>query len=224
MSASIAHEIKQPLAAIVANAEVSVYFLTKFKVDSPDLDEVRTALSEIVEDGHRAAELIANVRTMFQKDIQRRAWFNVNDLVREVLAMVDVDFRMQGILVSTELSEGLPQLLVDRGQLQQVFLNLIVNAIEAMRSVADRVRLLRITSHVILESSGVLVTVEDSGTGIAKQSKERIFETFFSTKSTGTGLGLTICRSIVESHGGSIQVSSNDPHGTIFLVALPLVA
>jgi signal transduction histidine kinase len=224
MSASIAHEIKQPLAAIVANAEVTVHLLSKLKIDSPDFDEARTALNEIVEDGHRAAELIANVRTMFKNDTQRRAWLSVNDLVREVLAMVDVDLRMQGISVSTELREGLPQLLVNRGQLQQVLLNLIVNAIEAMRSVADRARLLRITTHVILESSGVMVTVEDSGTGIAKQSKDRIFERFFSTKSTGTGLGLTICRSIIESHGGSIQVSSNRPHGTIFLVALPLVA
>jgi signal transduction histidine kinase len=224
MSASIAHEIKQPLAAIVANAEVSVYLLTKIKWDSSDLQEARTALNDIVEDGHRAAELIANVRSIFKKDIHRRAWLSVNDLVREVLAMVQVDLRMQGISLSIELREGLPQLLVDRGQLQQVFLNLIMNAIEAMRSVADRVHLLRITSHAILESSGVLVTVEDSGTGIAKHTEGRIFETFFSTKSTGTGLGLTICRSIVESHGGSIQVASNNPHGTIFLVALPLVA
>jgi signal transduction histidine kinase len=148
---------------------------------------------------------------MFKKDVHLRAWLSVNDLVREVLAMVDVDLRMQGISVSTELREGIPQLLVDRGQLRQVFLNLIMNAIEAMRSVADRVRLLRITSHVILESSGVLVTVEDTGAGIPKHSKDRIFETFFSTKSTGTGLGLTICRSIIESHGGSIQVASNNP-------------
>ena len=181
-------------------------------------------MNDIVEDGHRAAELIANVRTMFKKNVHRRAWLSVNDLLREVLAMVDVDLRMQGISVSTELREGLPQLLIDRGQLRQVFLNLIMNAIEAMRSVADRVRLLRITSDVIPGSSGILVTVEDSGTGIAEQSKDYIFETFFSTKSTGTGLGLTICRSIIESHGGSIQASSNNPHGTIFLVALPLAA
>jgi signal transduction histidine kinase len=224
MSASIAHEIKQPLAAIVANAEVTVYLLTKLQVDSPDLAEARTALNEIVEDGHRAAELIANVRSMFKKDVHRRAWFSVNDLVGEVLAMVEVDLRLQGISVLTELREGLPQLLVNRGQLHQVFLNLIVNAIEAMRSVSDRVHLLRITSDVILESSGVLVTVEDSGTGIAQQSRDQIFEAFFSTKSSGTGLGLTISRSIVESHGGSIRVSSNNPHGTIIFVALPLVA
>ena len=222
MSASIAHEIRQPLAAIVTNAEATACLLTELTVDSPDLDEARSALNDIVEDGHRAAELIANVRTMFKKDMHRRAWLSVNDLVREVLEMVDVDLRMQGISVSTELREGLPQLLIDRGQLQQVFLNLIMNAIEAMRPVADRVRLLRITSDVIPESPGVLVTVEDSGMGIAKQSKDRIFETFFSTKSSGTGLGLTICRSIIESHGGSIQVSSNNPHGTIFVVVLPL--
>ena len=135
--------------------------------------------------------------------------------------MVDIDLRTQRVSVSIELREGLPQLLADRGQLQQVFLNLIMNAIDAMRSVTDRVRLLRIRSDNGQESSSVLVTIEDSGTGIEKNDKDRIFEPFFTTKSTGTGVGLAICRSIVEAHGGSLRASPNNPHGTIFYVALP---
>jgi signal transduction histidine kinase len=111
-------------------------------------------------------------------------------------------------------------LLADRGQLQQVFLNVSMNAIEAMRSVSDRVRLLRVRSHV-QESSGVLVTIEDSGAGIDGKDKDRIFEPFFTTKSTGTGIGLTICRSIIESHGGTLLASANEPYGTTFHVALP---
>ena len=134
--------------------------------------------------------------------------------------MLEIDLRMHGVSVSTELREGLPTTLVDRGQLQQVFLNLVTNAIEAM-TVTDRVRSLRMTSDNNSESSGIVVTVEDTGTGIDKQSKDRIFETFFTTKATGTGMGLAICRSIIESHGGSLEVSANNPYGTIFYVALP---
>jgi signal transduction histidine kinase len=135
--------------------------------------------------------------------------------------MVDLDLRTQRISVSTELRDGLPRLLADRGQLQQVFLNLITNAIEAMRSVTDRAHQLRIRSEIIREYSGVLVTVEDSGTGIANENKQNIFEPFFTTKPTGTGIGLTVCRSIIESHGGSLEASANNPYGTIFHVALP---
>ena len=135
--------------------------------------------------------------------------------------MVDIDLRTQRVSVSIELREGLPQLLADRGQLQQVFLNLIMNAIDAMRSVTDRVRLLRIRSDNGQESSSVLVTIEDSGAGIDRNDKDRIFEPFFTTKSTGTGIGLTICRSIIESHGGTLRASANKPYGTIFHVALP---
>jgi MYXO-CTERM domain-containing protein len=211
MAASIAHEVKQPLATMVANANAGLRWLTK---KTPDLDETRAA-------GHRAAEVIGSVRVMFKQDLQGRARLSVNDVVRDVLTMVDIDLRTQRVSVSTELREGLPQLLVDRGQLQQVFLNLIMNAIQAMRSVTDRARLLRIRSDNIQESAGVLVTIADSGTGIEKKDKDRIFEPFFTTKSTGTGVGLAICRSIVEAHGGSLRASANNPHGTIFYVTLP---
>jgi MYXO-CTERM domain-containing protein len=218
MAASIAHEVKQPLATMVANANAGLRWLTK---KAPDLDETRAALQGVVDAGHRAAEVIGSVRVMFKQDLHGRARFSVNDVVRDVLTMVDIDLWTQRVSVSTELREGLPQLLVDRGQLQQVFLNLIMNAIQAMRSVTDRARLLRIRSDNIQESAGVLVTIEDSGTGIAMKDTDRIFEPFFTTKSTGTGVGLAICRSIVEAHGGSLRASANNPHGTIFYVTLP---
>ena len=167
-----------------------------------------------------AGEVIRSVRAMFASDVHGRAWLNINDIVREVLKELKDDLRMHGVSVSTELREGLPKILVDRGQLQQVFLNLVTNAIEAM-TVTGRVRSLRITSDINSKSSGVVVTVEDSGTGIDKQNKGRIFETFFTTKATGTGVGLAICRSIIESHAGSLKVSANNPYGTIFHVVLP---
>jgi signal transduction histidine kinase len=135
--------------------------------------------------------------------------------------MVELDLRNHRVSVTTELRDGLPQLLADRGQLQQVFLNLIMNAIEAMGSVTDRARVLRVSSDIIQEPSGISVAVEDSGTGIKGEDKDLIFEPFFTTKSTGTGIGLSICRSIIESHGGSLRVSANKPYGTIFQVTLP---
>jgi signal transduction histidine kinase len=221
MAASIAHEVNQPLGAMVANANAGLRWLTNA---TPDLDRARAAFERVVNDGHRAGEVIGSVRAMFKRDVRGRAWLSVNELIREALTMVEADLRLHGVLVSTELREELPKMLVDRGQLQQVFLNLMMNAIEAMRSVTGRVRSLRITSEINLESSGVLITVEDSGTGIDQGDRDRIFESFFSTKSTGTGMGLTICRSVIESHGGALQASANNPHGTIFHVALPLTA
>jgi signal transduction histidine kinase len=160
---------------------------------------------------------------MFKKGVHGRVWFDVNDLVREVLAMVEAELRTRRVAVSTELREGLPQLLGDRGQLQQVFLNLIMNAVEAMQSVTDRARRLRISSDVIQGSSGVMSTIEieDSGTGIDRKDKDRIFEPFFTTKSSGTGIGLTICKSIIESHGGTLLAFANKPYGATFRVALP---
>jgi signal transduction histidine kinase len=129
--------------------------------------------------------------------------------------------RTQRVSVSTELLDGIPQLLADRGQLQQVFSNLILNAIEAMRYITDRDRLLRVTTD-IQESSGVVIAIEDSGTGIDGKNMDRIFEPFFTTKSAGTGIGLTVCRSIIESHAGTLRATGNKPFGTVFHVALPV--
>jgi signal transduction histidine kinase len=218
MAASIAHEVNQPLGAMVANANASLRWLTN---KTPDLDRARAALERAVSDGHRIGKVVAGVRSMFHKDVHGRARFDVNDLIREELGMVDIEFRTRRISVSLELRDGLPQLLADRGQLQQVFLNLIMNAIESMQSVTDRERRFRIRSDIIQESSSVVVTIEDTGTGINRKDEDRIFEPFFTTKSTGTGIGLTICRAIIESHDGSLQVSANNPYGTIFHVVLP---
>jgi signal transduction histidine kinase len=219
MAASIAHEIKQPVASMVLNGDAGLNWLA---LATPDLDKARASLKNVVSDGHRVSEVIDGIRSMFKKDIRGRTWLGVNEVVREVLIMVDVQLRTQKVSVSTQLREGLPQIRADRAQLQQVFLNLIANAIEAMRSVTGRARLLRIGSDIIQESSTVLVTVEDAGTGINSKDKDHIFEPFFTTKSEGTGIGLAVCRSIIEAHGGSLKASAANPHGTIFQIALPI--
>jgi signal transduction histidine kinase len=218
VAASIAHEVNQPLGAVVSNSEAALLWLKK---KPPDIGEVQRALEDVVNAGHRASDVIGSVRTMFAKNLRGRVRLPLNNIVQDVLAMVDGDLRTHRISVSTELREGLPQLLVDRGQLQQVFLNLMTNAIEAMSFVADRSRRLAIKSDFVPESSGIVVTIEDTGTGIHPKDKDRIFESFYTTKGTGTGMGLTICRSIIESHGGSLEASANSPHGTIFRVTLP---
>jgi signal transduction histidine kinase len=221
LAASIAHEVSQPLGAIAANIEVALIYLAR---TPPNNDEVRVVLEAIAGDSARGSEVVASLRTMFKKGAHGRVWLSVNDLIREVLAWLDVDLRTQRISASTALSEGMPRLFADRGQLQQVFLNLITNAIDAMRSVADRTRALRITSDVVNGSSDIQISIEDAGVGIDQEDKDRIFEPFFTTKSTGTGIGLNICRSIVDSHGGSLRASANYPNGTVFRLVLPISA
>jgi signal transduction histidine kinase len=216
MAASIVHEIRQPLGAMVTYASASSRWLGN---NPPNLDEARLALSRVVSNGHRAADVITSLRTMFKKDARGRVSFGINELVQEVLTTLAVDLRTQQISVATQFNEDLRPLLADRGQLQQVFLNLIMNAIEAMDSGGARV--LRVSSSTIQQSSGVVVTIEDSGIGIKDEDKDSIFEPFFTTKTGGTGIGLAICRSIVEAHGGTLAAFANKPHGTIFRVALP---
>lgn len=218
MAASIAHEIRQPLASIALNGETALDCLTGA---TPDLDEARDALRCVVDDSHRASAVISGIRSMFQKGAHGQILLDVNELVQETLTMIDLDLRTYGISVKADLRDGVLHLSGDRGQLQQVFLNLISNAIEAMNSVTDRARNLQVRTDVVQESSDVVVTVEDSGTGLEGEDKDRIFEPFFTTKSTGTGVGLTICRVIIESHGGSLKALANKPYGAIFEVTLP---
>jgi signal transduction histidine kinase len=218
MAASIAHEVTQPIAAMSNNSHAALILLAR---TPPNIVEARAALNAVVSDGDRANSVITSLRAMFRRETNQRARIDANELVREVLKLVDADVRSRQITVSTELRDGLPQLLADRAQLQQVFLNLFMNAIEAMRNVTDGVRLLRIRSDFIQEHSGILITVADSGTGIDSTDKARVLEPFFSTKPAGTGIGLAICQSIIESHGGHIRVSDNHPRGAIFHVALP---
>src|SRR3984957_3457707 len=218
MAASIAHEVTQPIAAMTNNSHAALILLAGAP---PNIEEARVALDAIVSDGDRASAVITSLRAMFKRETNQRSRIDANNIVQEALKLVDADLRSRQVTVSTELREGLPHLFADRAQLQQVFLNLFTNAIEAMRTVTDGVRLLRIKSDFIQERSGILITVEDSGLGIDSKDKKRILEPFFSTKPTGTGIGLAICQSIIEAHGGHIRVSDNHPRGAIFHVALP---
>ena len=161
---------------------------------------------------------------MYRKDSHGRAWLDVNGLVREALTITEIELLTHRVSVSMEPHNELPQVFADRGQLQQVFQNLIMNAIEAMHATPERSRVLRMRSDIIQDSNQIVVSIADSGAGIGEKDKDRIFEPFFTTKSTGTGIGLTICRSIIESHGGVLQASANRPYGTIFEVVLPIEA
>jgi signal transduction histidine kinase len=218
LSASIAHEINQPLTAIVANGYAVVRLLSNA---APNLGEAQAALKRIINDGHRASEVIGSIRAMFKKDAEARVPVDVNELIRDILALVRGQIDAQQVQLNTQLIDPLPQIVANRVQLQQVILNLVMNAIEAMSSVTDRPRVLRISSE-IHNPLGLVVTVEDSGTGIDPQNRERVFDAFFTTKSNGMGMGLSICRSIVEAHGGRLSVSPSQPHGSAFQVVLPV--
>jgi C4-dicarboxylate-specific signal transduction histidine kinase len=217
MTASIAHEINQPLAAIVTSSNAGLRWLAR---DAPDLAEARAALQRIANDGHRASQVIGSIRSMFRNDAPDRTAIDVNDLIREALALVDGDLQRMSVSLQTELAGQLPPVLADQIQLQQVIVNLVTNAVDAMRPVTDRARVLRVRSASDA-ANGVRVMVEDSGTGIDPQAAERIFDPFFTTKSNGMGLGLSICRSIVEAHGGRLWASPGNPHGSVLQFVLP---
>jgi signal transduction histidine kinase len=220
-AASIAHEINQPLAAISLNSEVALFCVTGA---TPDLDEARAALHCVIDASHRASAVISSIRSMYRKDSHGRAWLDINGLVREALTTTEIELRTHRVSVLMELHNKLPQVFGDRGQLQQVFQNLIMNAIEAMHATPERSRVLRMRSDIIQDSNQIVVSIADSGAGIGEKDKDHIFEPFFTTKPTGTGIGLTICRSIIESHGGVLQASANRPYGAVFEVVLPIEA
>lgn len=217
MAASIAHEINQPLAAIVNNANASLRWLGH---DPPNVERARSVLKRVVSDGARASEVIGSVRSMLEKGSQKRVQLDVNDLIREVMTFMRADLRHNGVTVRTELADDLPRISAVRIQLQQVLLNLIANAMESMAPVEDRERVLTVRSQKA-DGCGIVVIVEDTGTGIDQTDFERIFEAFFSTKPEGMGMGLSICRSIVEAHGGRITASPASPCGSVFRVTLP---
>jgi PAS domain S-box-containing protein len=217
MTASIAHEINQPLASIVAGGNASLRWLAR---TPPDLDEARSSLKRIIADGHRAGEVISSIRTMFKRDNQEKALLEINPLILEVLALLHRELQNQRISVQTELAEGLPEVLVNRVQLQQVMLNLLVNAVEAMGTMTDRARSLRVKSE-IQQPHDVLITVQDSGPGIDRKNLDRIFRPFFTTKENGMGMGLSICQSIIEAHDGHLYALSDVDEGSVFKIFLP---
>jgi len=216
-TASIAHEINQPLAAIVANGNAGLRWLASA---APDIDEVRGVLQRIVADGHRTSDIIAGIRGMFRKDGQPGTPLSVNALVRDVLALAHGELESHRIVLQTELPEDLPQIVGERVPLQQVLLNLTMNAVEAMNTLTERGRLLSVKTQT-QDENDVLITVADCGTGIDPTNMNRIFEAFFTTKPQGMGMGLSICRSIVEAHGGQLWAAPGTPHGSIFHVRLP---
>jgi PAS domain S-box-containing protein len=215
MSAAIAHEIKQPLGAIVANTNAGLRWLAR---TPPSLDEARDTFKDIAVAGRRANEVIQSVRAMFSRTDQAEVALDVNDLIRETIALLRDDLEAASVSVELELASQVPLIAGHRGQLQQVVLNLVTNAAEAMRTVAGRA--LRIGSKQF-NSNGLEVTVEDSGTGIRQEDIDRIFDAFFTTKANGMGMGLAICRLVVEAHGGTLSVSPVAPHGAAFRITLP---
>jgi len=217
LAASIAHEINQPLAAIAANAEACLNWLAG---TTPRLEEARESVSSIVRDGNRAGDIIRRIRALTQKAGTQKAPVDLNDAIREVMALAESEVRRHGVTLQTDLAEDLPPVVGDRIQLQQVVLNLVINGAEAMSSVVDRPRQLLVGSRRS-ESDHVLVAVQDCGIGIERQGVDKIFESFYTTKPQGMGMGLAISRSIVENHGGTLRAVSNDGPGMTFELALP---
>jgi signal transduction histidine kinase len=211
VAATIAHEVRQPLSGMITNADAGLRWLDR---SMPDLDEAKAAFKQIVADGHRAGAVIGSIRAIFKKDARNRTSLDINDLIGEALALTRGDLQRHRILVQPEPDAQLPQVRGNRIQLQQVLLNLITNAIDSMAA-KDGARVLCVRSEVD-DGGGVIVSVADTGAGIGSQDLERIFNPLFTTKSSGMGMGLSICRSIIEAHDGRLWVVPNKPEGAVF--------
>jgi PAS domain S-box-containing protein len=219
LSASIAHEINQPIAAVIANANAGLRWLG---AQRPDLDEVRQALGRIVRDGTRAGEVIGRIRALVKKVPPRRELFvDINQAIREVIALTQTETQRNAVSLHSRLADDLPFVSADRVQLQQVMINLIINAIEAMAGAGDGPRELTIVSGID-DANAVVVEVHDTGPGLDPQKLDRLFQSFYTTKPDGIGMGLAISRSIVEAHGGRLSATPNDPRGAVFRMTLPV--
>jgi len=220
LMASIAHEVRQPIAAVVTNAQAGLNWLG---AQPPDLEEVRQTLGCINRDGMRAGDVIGRIRALIKKAPSRKEELEINEAVLEVIALTRAEVLKSGVSVRTQLAEGLPVIRADRVQLQQVILNLIVNAVEAMSGVGEGARELLINTGRD-SSNGVLISLRDSGPGLDPKGLDRLFEAFYTTKAQGMGLGLAISRSIIEAHGGRLWASANLPRGAGFQFTLPAIA
>jgi C4-dicarboxylate-specific signal transduction histidine kinase len=218
LAASIAHEVNQPLAAVIANAEACVRWLNN---RTPDLDRARRSAEWIIEDGNRMSSVIQRVRMLTKKTDIEQTLLDVNDVVRETIALVQRELLSHEVMLRTELAPALPLIVGDRVQLQQVIINLVMNGIEAMEPITDRPRELAIRSYQD-EANQVHVIVTDYGTGFSADNADRLFNAFFTTKSSGMGMGLSICRSILDAHGGRLWATENSPHGAAFQFTLPV--
>ena len=218
LAASLAHELSQPISGAITNTNVC---LRKLGHDTPDLDEVRAAVTRIGRDAQRAAEIIRRIRSQFERSILDREILDVNEINRETVALLRDETVRYNISVRTELAAGLPRITGDRVQLQQVAMNLIVNSIEAMKDVDGR-REMVIKSQRAKDEQ-ILVTISDTGVGFPPQLAEQIFDPFFTTKLHGTGMGLRISRSIIESHGGRLWATGSPGQGATFHLNLPAI-
>jgi PAS domain S-box-containing protein len=219
LTASLAHEVNQPIAAAVTNANTCLRWLTR---DHPDVEEARAAATRIVKDGTRAGEIISRTRLLFEKGTPQHALVDVNEVIGEMIVLLRGETTRYSISVRTELAADLPQVMGDRVQLQQVMMNLIMNSVDAMKD-ADGTRELAIKSQRT-ENNHVLVSVSDTGVGLPPQQADQVFSAFFTTKPHGTGMGLRISRSIIESHGGRLWAADNSPRGASFCFTLPTKA
>jgi PAS domain S-box-containing protein len=217
VAASIAHEINQPLAAVVTNGEACLRFLA---ATAPNIERAKVILTSIISDGNRASEVIRRIRALFAKASPQKEIFDLNHLIRDTILLLEEDAQSHDVLIRTNLEEPLPAVFGDRTQLRHLLLNLVMNGIEATGKGLHGARLVVIMTRSDAPP-GIQLEVTDSGIGIQPEDRERIFHPFFTTKEAGLGMGLSISRTIVESHGGRILVEPNQPHGARFLVFLP---
>jgi C4-dicarboxylate-specific signal transduction histidine kinase len=222
LAVSIAHEVNQPLTAIINNANACLALLPS---EAKHLAELRDALSDIVTDADRASAVIARIRALVENVPPQKSRLNINETIGEVIALARVELSRNRVLLQTRLAIDLPPIMGDRIQLQQVILNLIINAIEAMSGVTERPRELLVSSEKMnIPKESVLVSVADSGSGLNRKNLEQIFDAFYTTKPNGLGMGLSISRSIVKAHGGWLRAMTNVPKGALFQFALPIGA
>jgi len=217
LTASLAHEVNQPIAAAITDANTCLRWLSR---DQPDLEEARAAASRVVQDGRRAGEIVNRVRLLFKKGSLQRELLDLNEIIREMILLLHDETTQYAVLVRTELSADLPSAIGDRVQLQQVLMNLMMNSIDAMKDV-DGTHELTIQSQCDENGQEVLISVSDTGVGLPPQQADKIFNAFFTTKTHGTGMGLRISRSIIESHGGRLWAVDNYPRGARFCFTLP---
>ena len=218
LAASIAHDVSQPIAATVIHAQAALRWLG---AEPPNLERVRESLDNIIKGGHRARDVIGRTRSIIKKAPPRKDRLDINEPIREMIELTRGEAVKHGVSVQAELMDDLPLLEGDRVGLQQVILNLVMNAVEAMSSTSDGLRTLSISTGRA-EQGGVLVVIGDSGPGLASAAVERLFDAFYTTKPGGLGLGLSICRSIIEAHGGQLWASPRAPHGTAFHFTVPI--
>jgi signal transduction histidine kinase len=218
MAASISHEVRQPLTGIATNGRAAQRFLGHLP---PNIEEAQSALNRMIGDSHRASQVFDNIRALFGKADEGHKPIDVNKLISDVVTGFQEDLEQHGITASVKLQEDLPKIVAHKGQLQQVLINLIRNAIEAMQADRNDPRALQVRSSLD-GNDKIIMSIEDSGPGIDPQHAENIFDAFVTTKSAGMGLGLALCRMIIERHSGELSVSSAHPRGSIFRIVLPI--